>query len=156
MSCVLPPHLFLGDVNDALEVASGGNKLGVTRLLTVSRELAAHIHPPEHVHHMVIEVDDHPDVNLTQYFKSAIAFIDEGLSRNENTLVHCFAGISRSSTIVLAYFLNIYPWMSVNSALDVVRSIRPIVNPNPGFMLQLRKYEDSLNKDFISGQVACD
>ena len=146
------PNLYLGDVHDALAVSQGDNPLNITRMITVSKELAAHIHPdPAHVQHLVIEVNDAPTEDLRQYFYAAIGFIDQGLRKNERTLVHCYAGISRSSTIVLAYMLHEYPYMSLNAALNHVRSARPIVNPNPGFMYQLAQFENDRD-DFISNE----
>lgn len=136
------PNLYLGDVHDAMAVSEGGNPLGITRMITVSKELAAHINPdPAQVQHLVIQVDDSPHEDLRQYFYAAIGFIDRGLRRNEKTLVHCYAGISRSSTIVLAYLLHAYPYLSLGWALNHVRSARPIVNPNPGFISQLVEFE---------------
>lgn len=150
MSNILP-NLYLGDVHDALAVSQGDNPLNIARVLTVSKELAAHIHPPAHIQHLVIEVNDAPTEDLRQYFYAAIDFIDKGLRRNEKTLVHCYAGISRSSTIVLAFMLHGYPYMSLDAALNHVRSARPIVNPNPGFMYQLAQFEHDRD-DFISNE----
>lgn len=51
-------------------------------------------------------------------------------------LVHCEKGVSRSSTICIAYLI----WkdkMTYDNAYDVVRRGRGIVSPNPGFMVDL-------------------
>jgi hypothetical protein len=53
--------------------------------------------------------------------------------------VHCFMGISRSSTIVMAYLIATTT-MTPHEALAAVRSKRTIVRPNRGFMYQLQEY----------------
>jgi protein-tyrosine phosphatase len=140
MSLIIP-HLFLGNVEDAMNVVSSDNPLHITRMVTVSKELSTYIRPPDCVQHLIIEVNDSVDENIHKYFFQAIDFIDEGLHVNENTLVHCYAGISRSSTIIIAYMLHAYPVMTLDDALHHVRIVRPIVNPNPGFLLQLIQHE---------------
>lgn len=57
-------------------------------------------------------------------------------------LVHCHAGISRSVAIVLAYLMHMRK-ISVQDALNLIRSRRPIADPNSGFMHQLELYESA-------------
>ncbi|PWN37451.1 phosphatases II [Meira miltonrushii] len=57
-------------------------------------------------------------------------------------LVHCHAGISRSVAIVLAYLMHMRK-ISVQDALNLVRSRRSIADPNSGFMHQLELYESA-------------
>ena len=52
-------------------------------------------------------------------------------------LVHCFAGKSRSTSMVIAY-LMVNQGMEYLTAFDLVREKRPSVNPNAGFCTQLR------------------
>eukprot|EP01132_Coremiostelium_polycephalum_P010970 gene10970-13440_t len=91
---------------------------------------------------MVIDVLDAPTVNLSQYFEKTFKFIEEG--REEGAvLVHCFAGMSRSASICIAYMmkkLNI----SYEDAHGLLLERRPIIYPNSGFVYQLKKYEQEL------------
>lgn len=50
-----------------------------------------------------------------------------------------FAGISRSTTIVIAYIMTVtgLGWQEV---LDAIKASRPIANPNPGFRQQLEEF----------------
>uniref|UniRef100_A0A6V2ACU9 protein-tyrosine-phosphatase n=1 Tax=Ditylum brightwellii TaxID=49249 RepID=A0A6V2ACU9_9STRA len=62
-------------------------------------------------------------------------------------LIHCIQGISRSSTIVIGYLVSREGW-SLRRALNHVRSLRPIVRPNQGFvaaLLELEKKERGMN-----------
>ncbi|XP_034978330.1 dual specificity protein phosphatase 15 isoform X3 [Zootoca vivipara] len=52
------------------------------------------------------------------------------------------AGISRSSTIVLAYVMAVTQ-LNWHDALEAVKAARPVANPNPGFRRQLEEYGGS-------------
>ena len=64
--------------------------------------------------------------------------IKEGVEKG-GILVHCMAGVSRSATCVIAYLMREHKH-SLRSALELVRSKRPIVCPNYGFHKQLKEY----------------
>jgi len=51
-------------------------------------------------------------------------------------LFHCYAGISRSSTLAIAYLVTLQH-TSVDDTLAFIVSKRSIVHPNPGFMATL-------------------
>ncbi|GMS88181.1 hypothetical protein PENTCL1PPCAC_10356 [Pristionchus entomophagus] len=55
--------------------------------------------------------------------------------------VHCNAGISRSSTVCIAYLIH-YADHTVNSAIEHIKSVRPVIRPNDGFLVQLRSFEE--------------
>ena len=62
--------------------------------------------------------------------------------------VHCHAGISRSPSLVIAYIMKYHQppcGRSMAAALEFVRSKRGCVDPNPGFVIQLKDYERKLN-----------
>ena len=58
----------------------------------------------------------------------------------ERVLVHCAAGISRSSTIVLAYLVARRGY-TLREAFEHVHARRPVVWPNDGFMEALIQLE---------------
>lgn len=74
----------------------------------------------------------------------ANAFIEEGI-RAGNVLVHCRFGVSRSATIVIAYIMEKYK-LTFEEAFLYVKKQRKFINPNPGFVNQLKKYQ-RLNYD---------
>lgn len=59
---------------------------------------------------------------------------------NKTILFHCYAGISRSSTLAIAYLCAIQH-KSVDEILSYVVSKRSKVSPNPGFMDTLHRWE---------------
>ena len=59
--------------------------------------------------------------------------------------MNSFAGISRSTSCVIAYLMKERGFEFWN-ALNFVRSRRSIICPNMGFMRQLQEYEKTLPK----------
>ena len=90
----------------------------------------------------IIQIDDVSSRNIIKYFGECLNFIDG----NEKVLVHCMAGVSRSATIVIVYIM----WkkkMKFDDALNFVKNKRPIVDPNDGFVEQLKLFEKELEKN---------
>ncbi len=90
-----------------------------------------------------ISIHDRPSNNIRQHFHKCNKFIAEIVRTNKAVLVHCRAGISRSSSIVCAYLMHAHK-MSLKKAINTVYRARNIIYPNEGFLLQLRDYEDYL------------
>jgi protein tyrosine phosphatase len=95
---------------------------------------------------MYINIYDSEDSHIEQYFDQTFAFIENHIKRGENVLVHCWAGVSRSATIVLNYMLrkfyekrnrNVCACRAFSRALEYAVSERPVVNPNNGFKYKL-------------------
>ncbi len=59
-------------------------------------------------------------------------------------LVHCQAGVSRSAAICIAYLMK-HVGMHLTDAYAVVKAARFIIDPNEGFMRQLKEYQTKLN-----------
>lgn len=71
---------------------------------------------------------------------------DEAEKNGGRVLVHCQAGVSRSSTIAIAYVM-VRLSMTMLEAFQFVKSKRPIVAPNFNFMGQLLDFEGSLSRE---------
>jgi protein-tyrosine phosphatase len=54
------------------------------------------------------------------------------VKNNGKVLVHCNAGVSRSSTFVIAYIMK-FESLDFDSAFNKVRSVRPSIRPNVSF-----------------------
>lgn len=101
------------------------------------------------IYHFQIDADDMEHVDLKKWFKKTNSIIEYFVSRGQNIVVHCTAGISRSVTVVLAYFIYLthcrgtkrpgYP--IINTLFKWLRSKRTQALPNPGFYTQLQNYE---------------
>ena len=88
---------------------------------------------PEKFTYKVINVMDSPSENLGKHFLDAAKFISSALKSDGKVLVHCWAGISRSTSCICAYLMLEYG-LKVDEAVDICRKKRYIVNPNSGFM----------------------
>ena len=58
-------------------------------------------------------------------------------------LVHCNAGVSRSAAIVIAYLMY-SQHLNYQQAFDLVKSKRPAIRPNDGFVAELKQLQDDL------------
>lgn len=58
-------------------------------------------------------------------------------------LVHCFAGVSRSSSVVIAYLMR-FKHMTFQQASDYLTNKHSRAQPNPKFLRDLIKYEKQL------------
>ena len=85
-------------------------------------------------------IDDLSNQNIRQYFDKTYKLIDYAVTNNKNIYIHCMAGISRSSTILIAYYMKKY-CIPLNQAMKMVSDRRNIIQPNPGFIEQLKDYE---------------
>jgi atypical dual specificity phosphatase len=59
-------------------------------------------------------------------------------SSSNHVLVHCMMGISRSASVILAYFIVNHKW-SYDQAFEHVVKLAPQINPNPSYQNQLRQ-----------------
>lgn len=137
------PHLFCGSLRSAQSLAVY-DRLNITSLLTVGRGLEPTV--IDGMRHKVVIVDDIEGATIDHSFREAVEFVDEALSANSGCLVHCFAGMSRSATTVIAY-LMIRKGMRLDEAYCTTRRGRPAIYPNAGFFAQLLSLDAKLFPD---------
>ena len=82
--------------------------------------------------YMRVPVDDTTMQNIEQYFDSTYNFIEKCISENKKILIHCYAGVSRSATILIAYLIRKNKW-SLDNTIAFVKSKRSIIHPNQDF-----------------------
>jgi protein-tyrosine phosphatase len=89
--------------------------------------------------HLVDVVDE----DVTSIFNEAFEFLEQCREAGRRVLVHCVIGKSRSASIVIAYLMK-HNQMALQKAFNFVKSKRALIQPNNGFMIQLREYEQKL------------
>jgi hypothetical protein len=89
-----------------------------------------------------VPVNDEPAADIGIYLEGATTFLHAMLLQS-SVLVHCEQGMSRSTTIVMAYLMR-YHNMTRDQAYVHCKTKRPMVNPNEGFWRQLEDYETKL------------
>jgi protein-tyrosine phosphatase len=140
---ILPGRLYLGALRSAqsLEVYE---ELRIGSVLTVGRGLLPKIMPG--MKHFTLDVDDLPGSSIVDRFAPCFQFIDEAPKLKPDApgvLVHCWAGMSRSATCVIAYLMQKYQWRLAD-AYAHTKMRREAIHPNDGFMEQLKAYDRHL------------
>ena len=155
------PYLYISnwDTSNNPEIIDKYNIKAVITLETMDKSLSIlSYYNAKNIDFMYIYIYDNENVDISKYFDSTFNFIEKHIAKKENVLVHCYAGISRSPTIVLNYIIrDIYQSKNiikpcacsvVDYVLNVVKKKRPI-NPNEGFMKQLllktQEYERNIS-----------
>lgn len=143
------PGLFIGNSENASD-SKLLMKIGITHILNVANDIPRPL-INEHCLPFIkgyckIGLEDNKSQNITKHFENAFQFIDDTLvsdkTSNNKLLVHCFYGVSRSVSIVIAYLISRGNF-SFESAYNLVKSKRIVANPQ-NFISQLKEYEQSL------------
>ena len=100
------------------------------------------------INFMYIYLPDIEYADISKFFDVSYNFINNFVNKHQNVLVHCFAGISRSATLILNYMIRKLlenPSMrneKVDNILSYVlyhaKGKRRVINPNEGFIKQLK------------------
>ncbi|KAJ7995048.1 hypothetical protein DPEC_G00255850 [Dallia pectoralis] len=128
--------LYLGNIRDS-ENSISLSQNNITHILSVYNNAKP---VREDIHYLCIHAADASSQNLSQHFKECISFIHECRINGGACLVHCLAGVSRSTTLVVAYMMTVttYSW---EDCLSAVKAVRSFVGPNYGFQQQLQEYQ---------------
>ena len=94
---------------------------GITHVLTAGSGLKSMY--PNSLKYKILEVLDLPSKNIYKHLPTAIKFIKASIKAGGTVFVHCYAGISRSATCVMAYLMTYYK-KSFNDAFIFVKSRR--------------------------------
>lgn len=101
-----------------------------------------------------VDVEDISWEPIALFFEEAAEFISTYLERDEAVLVHCRSGVSRSATVVLSYLMARHNF-TLHDAFHLVKTHRPRITPNLGFMQQLCTYEEELNDGAVTTLDHC-
>ncbi len=141
-------HIFLGSEQRAadLDFLTTNN---ITRVLVIGGQIDKFFEGDPRFTYHVVPIADETSANIRQHFEECFKFIEKRLNdwgdEEGNLLIHCVAGMSRSPTITIAYLMQKYG-LPLAEAYNYVKQKRPIIEPNAGFMEQLRKFEEELRQ----------
>nr|5Y16_A Chain A, Dual specificity phosphatase 28 [Homo sapiens]5Y16_B Chain B, Dual specificity phosphatase 28 [Homo sapiens] len=134
------PSLFLGSAR-----AAGAEeqlaRAGVTLCVNVSRQQPGPQAPG--VAELRVPVFDDPAEDLLAHLEPTCAAMEAAVRAGGACLVHSKNGRSRSAAVCTAYLMR-HRGLSLAKAFQMVKSARPVAEPNPGFWSQLQKYEEAL------------
>ncbi|CAD8115403.1 unnamed protein product [Paramecium primaurelia] len=131
--------LFQGSIITATNM-NALNQHNITCVLSVCSEFKIQYGPE--INNLILDCHDTPLFDMTPLFEQAHAYL-ESSRQYTNVLVHCHAGKSRSTAIVVSYLMKKRN-LNLEQALIYVKYQRPIASPNPGFIKQLLLYEQNL------------
>ena len=136
MSEIIPNQLFLGDVFDT----TNEKHLSTNHIQCIVCLAKVNITTNRTLYKY--ELEDNYDCPIIDYFDEISNIIHHEIS-NGPVLVNCIAGISRSSSIVIAYLMK-YHQMDLKNAFSMVKQKRNQICPNKKFMEYLITYEYQL------------
>jgi len=134
------PGLFLGGE----EAAKNKNKLqelGIRTIINMTDNIS-NFYESDFTYYR-FPLTDQPNSDIKKYFEDTYKIISSVIENKEKILIHCYAGISRSATIVIAYLMK-KELMNMNDSMRFVQQKRLCVSPNFGFCTQLFLYESEL------------
>lgn len=148
ISCILEDQLYLSGSVGA-EDLSQLLELGITHIINIT-DMIPNYHEKEMNNngeslftYMNIAIPDCGSIQLAAFLPDVIHFITNAINSNGRVLVHCFAGKSRSASIVIAFIMQSKRW-GFQEAFKFVQSKRDVVDPNFGFCTQLMEYEKNI------------
>jgi protein-tyrosine phosphatase len=142
MSLILK-NLFLGSANDAYDFLFL-KRNNIQLIVNVTKDIKIDYDGLgfDYIKVIRIPIDDIDTETLNQNnaLDEALSTMKKYIDENKGVLVHCRAGVSRSASVVLAYLMKYYN-IDFNQAFDYLRSKRPIISPNAGFITQLLNFK---------------
>lgn len=86
-----------------------------------------------------IDVVDASSSDIMKHLPGCRAFIARALLEGGTVLVNCFAGVSRSASIVIDWWMH-RDHLTFRMARNKLRAIRTCIKPNGGFRTQLERH----------------
>jgi protein-tyrosine phosphatase len=130
-------NIAIGSYEDAIDIRNLQSH-EITAVLNVAREVN-HYYPPS-ILRLQIPLDDGEPIKR-EHLKLAINFL-KSASSERKVLVHCLAGISRSTAIVMCY-LHEARGMSLDDAFSFIKAKRSQAQPHPALIQSVQSYYES-------------
>lgn len=139
--CRVTDHLYLSN-GKAAEDSSQVTRCKISCIVNVTESKSSCPPPPE-VEYIHIPISDSPVAALSRHFDEVADKIQLTAAHGGRTLVHCNAGVSRSTALCMAYLMK-HHGVTLLEAHRWVKTCRPLARPNEGFWKQLIRYEMEL------------
>ncbi|VEU19794.1 DEKNAAC100200 [Brettanomyces naardenensis] len=83
---------------------------------------------------------------LVSDFPKLTQLIDESLAANKKVLIHCQCGISRSASLIMAYFMKVNR-VDYNQAYNQLKQKAPLISPNLSLIYELMEWGQYLKRN---------
>ncbi len=118
--------------------------LGITHVVNATRDIANFFHGKvvggRRIKYMNVNLNDAEGIDIMKHFGETNKFLLKCVRSGGRALIHCRAGVSRSTTVLTAFLMYFETWRLVDT-LQYLRKVRYIIDPNPDFRQQLVLYE---------------
>ena len=138
-------QIFLGSYGDLANERFLDDRQ-ITHILCCAEELPLRTGFPyssNYQGHKLFILDDIADEKTKAYFLEGATILDNWINDGKKVFVHCFAGISRSVSVLITYFM-VYKGWSYDLAFNHLKLRRPKINPYPEFIPILKAIEGKL------------
>ncbi|EDO42672.1 predicted protein, partial [Nematostella vectensis] len=139
-SIILPKQLYLGKGDQATNKKIMED-LKITHIVNITQEHKSAF--PESIEYLTLQLDDVPQTQLINFFEKTTKFLSDAIDGGGCVMVHCNMGVSRSSSVTLAYLIKSKRW-TLGEAYSFIKERRSCVRPNRGFLKQLATWEEMI------------
>ncbi len=84
--------------------------------------------------------DGAPDMNQ---LREGVAFIRQVIQSGQGVYIHCAQGVGRAPTMAAVYLIS--EGHTAESAMKLIRKVRPFITPTPTQMKRLKEWEQEKN-----------
>lgn len=137
---IINTHIFISDCWGASDL-NQLEKFKIKHVINIGAQIKEHPNI-KYYHYAVL---DNLEEDLLKNFNEVFAILDNLYSNKQYVLVNCQAGVSRSASFIIGYLIK--NGLNYENSYQCVKNCRQIINPNKGFIEQLKKYELSLQKE---------
>jgi len=130
------PQLFLGPVQHPREKTAEFINLNIDIIINCCDD-----YTHKHSDTYIIEnypINDGFDATISDFLDPIAESINQHMCHNKRVYVHCIQGRSRSVSILIYYLIK-FKNMSFDEAFEKIQKNRPIILPNPNFILEIKK-----------------
>ncbi|KAL0481601.1 protein-tyrosine-phosphatase MKP1 [Acrasis kona] len=99
---------------------------------------------PNDFEYLALSLYDSGHESMIGVFFGVIEFIEKARIQGGNVYIHCYEGVSRSTTLTIGYLM----WKTMDTFNNIVENVkikRPVTCPNSGFIVQLLQWEKMLH-----------
>ena len=132
-------NIYLGG-NDAASDENYLKQYNITTVINCAEEIVSVY---KDIKFLELNLYDSFNQPLFPKFEVAYKFIKK--NSENNILIHCALGVSRSASLVAFYMMKEKGW-DYDICYNYMKERRPIVSPNSNFVEQLREYYDKYIK----------
>ena len=131
-------NVYIGSLNSVNKEKL--NELNITHIIVAGKNLVNENHDGFNILELLI--DDSFEQELISNIKLVNNYM-KSIDNDDNVLIHCYSGISRSGSILIGYLMNKNK-ISYDKAYNFVKNIYPKIFPNENFQKQLRYIKTNL------------